>query len=135
ARHRGEHHHGEACAERDVQHLFGVDAARAEDEDEQRHQHDAAADAEQAGGKADERTDAQIREPLHHLRRCATNSANPEPKAAFVTYLGSAVMRPAYLRTFATPTHLGKAANIEASLGESPTNTAAAGFVRGSRSK
>src|SRR5262245_35180682 len=73
--------------------------------------------------------------PCQERRRWAASSTKPAPEEARVTYLGSAVMRPAYLRTLATPTELGKPANIEASLGESPTKSADAGFAAGSRSK
>ena len=53
----------------------------------------------------------------------ATSSTNPAPASPSVTYAGSVAMRSAKARTLATPTALGKYANIGASLGESPTNT------------
>src|SRR5580765_7706634 len=119
---RSENHRGERSADSKVQHVLGRHAARREDEDEQGHHHNAAADAEESRGEADQRADAEIGEPLHQERsRCAASSAKPAPALACVTNFGSALMRPAKRRTFATPIEFAKKPNIGASFGESPT--------------
>src|SRR6185369_11649588 len=55
--------------------------------------------------------------------RASASSANPAAPAEGVIHLGKSVMRSAISSTLATPTALGKYANIGWSLGESPANT------------
>src|SRR5438094_10401766 len=122
ARYGGEHHRRHRRAERYVKHVLRWQALPGEDQHEKRHHDHAAANAQQPGGKADERANAEIGSPRRHAAsRCATTSANPAPALAPVMYFGAEASSAAKRRTLATPTERGKNSNIGASFGESPT--------------
>src|SRR5207237_9547771 len=115
-------HRGHTGEEGTMQSMVRRQPLRGENDRQKRHHDDAAADAEQPGGEADERANAEIRGPRHHAAsRCATTSANPAPELATVMYFGAVASSAPKRRTLATPTERGKNSNIGASFGESPT--------------
>ena len=72
----------------------------------------------------DQQVEARLRRARHARLaaiRWSANSTNPAPPSPRVIWGGRWRMRAICLRTLATPTDRGKAANIGSSLGESPT--------------